>query len=216
MADPVTLLAGFILNIDAHLNSIIQAYGILAYAILFIIILLETGLVIAPFLPGDSLLFAAGAIAALGSMNVFALFALLSIAAIAGDTINYWIGHRWGVRLFSGHSRLFRKEYLKKTEGFYRRHGGKVIVIARFIPVIRTFAPFVAGIGRMSYGKFILYNILGGITWTAIFIFGGFFFGNLPVVRENFALAIIAIIAISLVPVVVGAARHRLKGRNRI
>jgi membrane-associated protein len=167
-------------------------------------------LVVTPILPGDSLLFAAGAIAALGSLDPVWLFVLLSIAAIAGDTVNYWIGYRIGPKVFhEKQSRFFKKEYLDRTHEFYERHGGKTIIIARFVPIIRTFAPFVAGIGRMTYGRFIAYNVMGGVAWIAIFVFGGYYFGNISVVKRNFTLVIIAIIIISILPGVIEYLRQR-------
>lgn len=169
--------------------------------IIFIIILCETGLVIAPILPGDSLLFAAGTFAALKSLNIWWLFILLTAAAILGDTINYWIGHFIGPKVFSQENvRFLNKKYLERTHRFYEKHGGKTIIIARFLPIIRTFAPFVAGIGKMNYRRFISYNIIGGISWIAVFIFGGYFFGNIPFVKNNFSLVILAIIIISIIP----------------
>ena len=193
-------LVDFILHLDVHLNSIIQNFGIWTYLILFLIIFLETGIVITPFLPGDSLLFAAGSFAALGSLNVWVLFITLTLAAILGDTLNYWIGHYIGPRAFSGNIRFLKKEYLDRTHEFYEKHGGKTIILARFIPIIRTFAPFVAGVGTMKYRKFISYNVIGGIIWVAIFIFLGYFFGNIPFVKKNFEFVIFGIIAISFIP----------------
>ena len=166
------------------------------------VIFIETGLVITPFLPGDSLLFAAGAFAAVGAFNPILLFVLMAIAAVLGDTVNYWIGHSIGPRVFSGNVRFLKKEYLEKTQAFYEKHGGKTIFLARFIPIIRTFAPFVAGVGKMRYGYFISYNIIGGIVWTGICTFVGYFFGNLPFVKDNFSLVIIAIVIISVLPAV--------------
>ena len=207
----VTWLIDFILHMDKHLDAIVTSMGVWSYALLFLVIFVETGLVVMPFLPGDSLLFAAGALAGLGSLNVFGLYVLLALAAILGDTVNYWIGHAIGPRVFNEKVPFLKKEYLDRTHAFYEKYGGKTIFLARFIPIIRTFAPFVAGVGRMSYGYFITYNVVGGLVWTAIFIFGGFFFGNLPFVRDNFSLIIIAIIIISVLPAVyevIQARRH--------
>ena len=190
------------LHLDQHLGQLISQYGTWTHLILFLIVFCETGLVVTPFLPGDSLLFAAGALAANenSGLNVVLLFILLALAAIIGDTVNYGIGHAIGPRAFQGNIRFLKKEYLDRTHQFYEKHGGKAIVIARFIPIIRTFAPFVAGIGSMTYGKFIVYNIGGGIAWTAFFIFFGYIFGNLPIVKDNFSLVVIAIIVLSLLP----------------
>ena len=199
----------FILHMDTHLDVIVRSMGIWSYALLFLVIFVETGVVIMPFLPGDSLLFAAGSLAALGSFNVWVLFALLTVAAILGDTVNYWIGHYIGPRVFSTNSRFLKREYLDRTHAFYEKHGGKTIILARFIPIVRTFAPFVAGVGRMNYGHFITYNVVGGIVWTALFTLGGYFFGNLPIVKENFSLVIMAIIAISVLPAVWAVIRNR-------
>ncbi|HZX14445.1 MAG TPA: DedA family protein, partial [Thermodesulfobacteriota bacterium] len=187
--------ADILIHLDKYLDSIIRSYGSLTYGILFLIVFCETGLVITPILPGDSLLFATGTVAALGSLDLSLIIILLSIAAIAGDTVNYWIGYLVGPKVFSKEkSRLFNKEYLDRTHHFYQKYGGKTIIIARFIPIIRTFAPFVAGIGRMTYKRFIIYNILGGIGWIVTFVLGGYFFGNIPLVKNNFALIILAII----------------------
>lgn len=196
----IKFLIDFVLHMDEHLSVIISNYGSWTYGILFFIIFLETGFVITPFLPGDSLLFAAGSFAALGALNPVYLFILLSIAAVLGDTINYSIGAYIGPRAFSGEIKYLKKEHLDRTSEFYDKHGGKTIILARFIPIIRTFAPFVAGIGTMTYSHFILYNVIGGISWVAIFIFGGYYFGNLPFVRDNFTLVILAIIFISFIP----------------
>jgi membrane-associated protein len=206
----VRQLLELFLHLDKHLNAVIQDYGIWTYLILFLIIFCETGLVVTPILPGDSLLFAAGAFAGLGSLDPWWLLILLSIAAVAGDTVNYWVGNYVGPKVFQQKdSRFLKKEYLQKTHEFYERHGGKTIIIARFVPIIRTFAPFVAGIGRMSYSWFITYNVVGGIAWITIFVLGGFFFGNLTVVQKNFTLVILAIILISVMPGILEYLRQR-------
>lgn len=200
----------FFLHLDKHLNIIIQNYGAWTYGLLFLIVFCETGLVVTPILPGDSLLFAAGTFAAMGSLKVEWLFILLAIAAIGGDTVNYWIGHLLGPKVFHYEdSRFFRKEYLERTHRFYEKYGGITIIIARFMPIIRTFAPFVAGIGSMSYAKFISYNVIGGVAWISLFIFGGYFFGNIPIVKEHFTFVIMAIILISLSPGIIEYLRHR-------
>lgn len=203
-------LIDILLHFDKHLDLIIRNYGTWTYLLLFLIIFCETGLVITPFLPGDSLLFAAGTFAALGSLDVGLLIILLSIAAIAGDNVNYWIGHFIGPKAFTReNSRFFNKGYLDRTYEFYEKYGGKTIIIARFVPIIRTFAPFVAGIGCMSYWRFTLYNITGGILWISTFILGGFLFGNIPFIRNNFKLVIIVIIILSLLPVSFELLRQR-------
>jgi membrane-associated protein len=196
-------LIDLFVHLDAYLNVVMQQYGVWIYLILFVVVFLETGVVVTPFLPGDSLLFTAGALAARGDLAVGWLFMLLLFAAVLGDTVNYSIGHLVGPRAFHGQNRFFKREHLDRTHQFYERHGGKTIVLARFIPIIRTFAPFVAGIGRMSYGRFVLYNILGGLLWTALFVFGGYYFGNQPVVKRHFTLVILAIIVLSLMPLVI-------------
>ncbi len=199
----------FVLHMDKQLPIIVDSIGFWTYLALFMVVFIETGVVIMPFLPGDSLIFAAGAISALPlpsgkpSLNPLLLYAIFAGAAILGDTANYWIGHYLGDRVFTGNIRWLKKEYLYRTQAFYEKHGGKTIFLARFVPIIRTFAPFVAGVGRMRYGYFISYNIIGGLTWTGLFMLAGFFFGNLPVVRNNFSLVVIAIILISLIPVIV-------------
>ena len=207
-------LFDFILHIDRHLSEIIADYGTWTYLILFAIVFIETGLVVFPFLPGDSLLFAAGALAATGSLNVWVVFGLLAAAAILGDTVNYWIGNRVGPRVFKEDVRFLKREHLERTQKFYEKHGGKTIFLARFIPIIRTFAPFVAGVGTMRYGKFIGYNVVGGLVWTSGFTFAGYFFGNIPIVRDNFGLVVIAIIVISVLPVVYELLQHRLRPRQ--
>ncbi len=194
-------VADLFLHLDEHLANIISQYGTWTYAILFIVIFLETGVVVTPFLPGDSLLFAAGTFAALGSMNVYVLSGLLIVAAILGDTVNYSIGHYLGERAYK--IKFLKKEYFDRTHAFFEKHGGKTIFLARFVPIVRTFAPFVAGIGKMSYGYFITYNFVGGIVWVVVFTFAGYFFGNIPFVRKNFEYVIIAIILVSLLPMVV-------------
>jgi membrane-associated protein len=196
----IQFLIDFVLHMDVYLPEIINDYGAWTYGILSGIIFLETGVVVTPFLPGDSLLFAAGTFAALGSLNPFLLFGLLATAAILGDTVNYHIGQYIGERAFSGEIKFLKQEYLEKTQIFYEKHGGKAIILARFVPIIRTFAPFVAGVGTMKYRRFITFNVVGGIAWVAIFIFLGYFFGNIPFVRKNFELVIFAIIFISFIP----------------
>ncbi len=199
-----------ILHIDKHLVELVSQYQSWTYGILFLIIFCETGLVVMPLLPGDSLLFAVGAIASKGDLNVFLVVVLLSIAAILGDTVNYWIGKVIGPKVFSSESsRWLNRKHLERTHEFYEKYGGKTIIIARFMPIIRTFAPFVAGIGKMSYGKFLLYNVVGGILWIALFTYAGFFFGEIPVVKRNFTLVIFAIIIISILPAVVEVLRAR-------
>ena len=199
----------FFLHLDQHLSQIISQYGVWTHLILFLIVFCETGLVITPFLPGDSLLFAAGTFAALGALDLWLVIILLLVAAIIGDTVNYWVGSYIGPRAFRGDIRFLRKEYLDRTHAFYEKHGGKTIILARFIPIIRTFAPFVAGVGAMSYPKFITYNIVGAVLWVGLFVLGGYFFGNIPIVRENFTIVILAIIAISVMPIAVEAFRAR-------
>jgi membrane-associated protein len=188
----------FFLHMDAYLAQIIATYGAWTYAILFTVIFIETGLVIFPFLPGDSLLFAAGTFAALGALNIWFLMGLLMVAAVLGDTVNYSIGHYLGERAYN--IKWIKKEYLDKTHAFFEKHGGKAIFLARFVPIVRTFAPFVAGIGKMDYSYFITYNLAGGVTWVALFTLLGYFFGNLGFVQKNFELVIIAIILISVLP----------------
>jgi len=200
------------LHLDVHLNELIVAYGTWTYVILFVVIFCETGLVATPFLPGDSLLFAAGSFAALGSFDPHLLFLLLTVAGILGDTVNYWIGVRVGPKIFHKENvRFLNRQYLEKAHAFYEKHGGKTIIFARFIPIIRTFAPFVAGIGKMTYAKFLSYNIIGAVVWVALFVYGGYFFGNMPFVRKNFSLVIVAIIILSVMPPVIEYLRNRFR-----
>src|SRR5215211_8273859 len=208
--EQLKLLFDLLLHLDELLPRIMNQYGVWTYAILFVIIFMETGFVVTPFLPGDSLLFAAGTFAALGSLNVWLLILLLTLAAIGGDTVNYWIGHSLGDRAYN--IKWIKKEYLDRTHAFFQKHGGKTIFLARFVPIVRTFAPFVAGMGRMSYGYFFSYNVFGGIVWVLLFTLLGYFFGNIPFVKQNFELVIIAIILISIVP----AAWQALKARREM
>jgi membrane-associated protein len=207
--DFVRSVMDLFLHLDDHLNRIVSAYGVWTHLILFAIVFAETGLVVTPFLPGDSLLFAAGALAALGSLDLWLLVALLIGAAILGDTVNYWVGAWIGPRAFSGNVKFLRKDYLDRTHAFYEKHGGKTIILARFVPIIRTFAPFIAGVGAMSYPKFITYNVVGAVLWVGLFVPLGYFFGNMPAVKDNFSLVILAIIAISLLPIALEAIRAR-------
>ncbi len=193
----------FVLHVDVYLEQIISNYGGWTYGLLFLVVFMETGFVVTPFLPGDSLIFAASTFAARGALNPWLMFGLLAFAAVLGDSANYWIGRRIGKRAYTGEIKWIRKEYMERTHAFFEKHGGKTIFLARFVPIIRTFAPFVAGVSRMSYGFFFRWNIIGGITWVATFTLLGYFFGNIPFVQKNFELVIIAIILISLVPAVV-------------
>jgi membrane-associated protein len=203
-------IIGILLHLDKHLDLIIRSYGMWTYAIFFLIIFLETGLVVTPFLPGDSLLFAIGTFAARGALDLRWSVVCLSLAAIAGDTVNYWIGNFTGPKVFSKEkSFFFKREYLHRTHRFYEKYGGKTIVLARFIPIIRSFAPFVAGIGTMTYVHFVMYNVMGGIAWVSLFILGGYFFGNIPFVKKNFSLVILAIIFISILPGIIEFIRSR-------
>jgi membrane-associated protein len=202
----------FFLHIDKHLIDVIGQYGFWTYLILFLIIFCETGLVVTPFLPGDSLLFAAGALAAVdqtGTLNIGLLFVLLAAAAIAGDTANYFIGQFIGLRIFEMNIPFLKKEYLDRTHQFYEKYGGKTIILARFVPIVRTFAPFVAGVGSMTYGRFITYNVIGGIAWIALFVFGGYFIGNIPLIKDNFSIVTVLIILISVTPIAVEFVRNR-------
>ncbi len=207
----IKYIIDFFLHIDKNLAIVIAQYGTLTYVILFGIIFMETGLVVTPFLPGDSLLFAAGALAAMGSLKVGFLWVLMVVAAILGDTANYWIGHKLGRDVFDGRSRFFKKEYLDEAEEFYAKHGGAAIFLGRFVPIVRTFVPFVAGVSEMSYKHFITYNIIGGLTWVSLFLLGGFWFGNIPFVKENFHYVVIIIVLISVVPIVWTAMKRKMK-----
>lgn len=212
MIEIIKFLIDFILHLDVHLGELISSYGVATYVILFLIIFAETGLVVTPFLPGDSLLFAAGAFAALGSFNIYLLLVVLIVAAILGDTVNYWIGHFFGQKIVNNPKIPFiNQEHIDKTEAFYKKHGGKTIILARFVPIVRTFAPFVAGVGKMHYGQFINYNIVGGIVWVLIFGLAGFFFGNIPAVKHNFTYVIFGIIGISVIPMVWEMVKGKLK-----
>lgn len=208
-------LIEFILHVDEHLIEFVQNYGMWVYAILFLIIFVETGLVVMPLLPGDSLLFAAGAIAATGALDPVALSVLLFIAAVMGDSLNYQIGHYIGPRVFNLKSRFINREHLLKTQGFFEKHGGKTIIFARFMPIIRTFTPFIAGVGSMQYARFLMFNIIGGAAWILSFIWLGYFFGNLPVIKDNFTYVIFAIIGISLMPAVIEFVRHHWINTNK-
>jgi len=210
--DLIPYLLDILLHLDRHLGEIIRDFGVWTYLILFVIVFCETGLVVTPILPGDSLLFAVGTFAALGALDLAVSLIMLSVAAVAGDSINYAIGYRLGPSVFRGErSRWLNREYLDRTHRFYERHGPKTIVIARFVPIVRTFAPFVAGIGRMTYSRFLTYNVAGGIAWIAIFVLGGYFFGSIPVVKRNFTVVILAIIVISVLPAVIEILRQRVR-----
>ncbi|MBD9642280.1 MULTISPECIES: DedA family protein [Pantoea] len=216
--DFIHFLVDFILHIDVHLAELVAQYGIWIYAILFLILFCETGLVVTPFLPGDSLLFVAGALAALpgNDLNVHLMVTLLVIAAILGDAVNYTIGRLFGEKLFSNpNSKIFRRSYLDKTHAFYDRHGGKTIILARFVPIVRTFAPFVAGMGHMSYRHFALYNVTGALLWVLLFSYAGYLFGDLPIVQENLKLLIVGIIVVSILPGVIEVWRHRRQQKSQ-
>lgn len=200
-----------VLHLDKHMAWLIEAYGTLVYLILFLIIFVETGIIIMPFLPGDSLLFAVGAFCAKGSLDLTACLGLLFVAAVLGDTINYFIGKRVGERVFQIKSRWIKQEHLLKTQTFYEKHGGKTIILARFLPIVRTFAPFIAGVGKMQYNKFLAYNVVGGAIWVLLFTLLGYFFGNLPFVQKNFSLVILGIVALSVVPPAIEYLRSRKK-----
>ena len=205
-----SFIIDFILHIDQHLTELAAQYGAWIYGILFLIIFCETGLVVMPLLPGDSLLFAAGSIAAIGKMNIHLMVVLLIIAAILGDAVNFMIGKFFGEKLFANpNSKIFKQSHLQKTQQFYAKHGGKTIILARFIPIVRTFAPFVAGMGHMTYHHFLAYNVIGGVLWVTIFSYLGYFFGNLPIVKDNLSLVLIAIIVLSILPGIIEIIRHK-------
>ena len=205
-----SFIIDFILHIDQHLTELAAQYGAWIYGILFLIIFCETGLVVMPLLPGDSLLFAAGSIAAIGKMNIHLMVVLLIIAAILGDAVNFVIGKYFGEKLFSNpNSKIFKQSHLQKTQQFYAKHGGKTIILARFIPIVRTFAPFVAGMGHMSYHHFLAYNVIGGVLWVTIFSYLGYFFGNMDIVKDNLSLVLVAIIVLSILPAIIEIIRHK-------
>ncbi|MEO5702416.1 MAG: DedA family protein [Gammaproteobacteria bacterium] len=212
----ITQIIDIVLHLDTHLYSLVTQYGVWVYAILFLIIFSETGFVVTPFLPGDSLLFAAGALAASGALDAMWLFWLLGLAAVLGNTLNYGIGHLLGPKVFNKEgSRFLNRKYLDQAHGFYEKYGGKAIVISRFIPIIRTFAPFVAGIGSMHYARFQFYNISGGILWVGSLVYAGYLFGNMPWVKENFGAVIVAIIIVSILPAVIEYFRQRSLNKNK-
>ena len=208
----ITQFIDIVLHLDRHLLWLVQNYGAWIYLILFAIIFCETGLVVTPFLPGDSLLFVAGTLAAAGAMDVHGVFAILACASFAGDNVNYWIGRFIGPKVFAGEgSRLFNRKHLERTHAFYEKHGGKTIVIARFMPIVRTFAPFVAGIGRMQYGRFIGYSFAGSILWIACFVYGGYYFGTIPLVKQNLTAFMLGIVVLSIMPGVIEYLRSRAR-----
>lgn len=203
-------LLDYLLHFDEYLKIVIDAFGAFTYIILFLIVFAETGFVVTPFLPGDSLLFVTGTLAGSGLLNIWVSYITLLLAAILGDTLNYWIGHAIGPRVFTkGNSRIFKKEYLEKTREFYAKHGGKTIILARFVPIIRTFAPFVAGVGTMHYSTFLLYNVAGGFIWVTSLTLAGYFFGGLPIIKNNFEYAVIGIVLVSLLPMMIEYMNHK-------
>src|SRR5690606_26937469 len=208
------MIIDFIIHIDQHLVEIVGEYEVWTYGILFLIIFAETGFVVTPFLPGDSLLFAAGALAATGVLNPWFLFFLLFVAAVLGDSVNYAMGSYFGMRVFKEDARIFKMAYLRKTEGFFEKYGGKTIVLARFVPIVRTYAPFVAGASSMNYSRFIFYNVLGGAIWVGIFILVGYLFGNIPIVKNNFSIAVLGIILLSIIPIFVEFFKARMKKKE--
>lgn len=216
MFDLAGSIIDFILHIDVHLAEITSNYGMLTYFILFAIVFAETGFVVTPFLPGDSLLFAAGALAALGTLNVWLIIGFLLVAAIVGDAVNYWIGHFLGRKIIESPKIPFiDKDNIEEAQKFYDKHGGKAIVLARFVPIVRTFAPFVAGVGKMNYGKFLFFNVIGAVAWVCSFTLVGYFFGNIPAIKHNFSLVVFAIIGISLVPIVIESIKAKKKKQQK-
>lgn len=216
IVDSLRAFLDFVLHIDDSLTELVKNYGLVTYVILFAIIFCETGLVVTPILPGDSLLFAAGALAGAGSLDIGPLILLLSAAAIAGDAVNYSIGYYLGPKVLTGRSRFLKKEYIDRTHAFYEKYGGKTIILARFVPIVRTFAPFLAGVGRMTYWYFGSYNIVGGIAWIALCTMAGYLFGNIPWVKENFEVVIIAIVILSIMPAVYEVWRSRREERRKL
>lgn len=205
----------FLLHFDDSLTYIINLFGPLTYVFLFLVVFAETGLVVIPFLPGDSLLFAVGTLAAENYLNILIAYVTLLVAAIVGDTVNYWIGHHLGSKVFSKeNSKIFNKTYLKKTDDFYKKHGGKTIILARFVPIIRTFAPFIAGVGKMDYKTFLFYNVAGGFLWVTSLTFAGYFFGQMPIIKENFELAVIGIVIVSFLPMIFELVKHKLSSKK--
>ncbi|MFC3913632.1 DedA family protein [Pseudaeromonas sharmana] len=210
--DQLALIVDFVLHVNVHLQSLMNNYGLWVYAILFLIIFCETGLVVTPFLPGDSLLFAAGALTVGTALDVHTLAILLVTAAVLGNLTNYTIGHFFGERLYRNpDSKIFRRDHLAKTQNFFAKHGGKTVIITRFLPILRTVAPFVAGMGAMHYKRFMVFNFVGGLLWVTSFLYAGHFFGNMPAVKQNFSILMIGIIVISLLPMLIGTVRHRMK-----
>ena len=208
--DIIQQFIDIVLHLDIHLASLALEYGFWMYGILFLVIFCETGLVVTPFLPGDSLLFAAGSLCAITELNIFVVVVLLISAAVLGDSTNYWIGRGFGLKLFQNKdSKIFKQKYINQTELFYQKHGSKTVILARFMPIIRTFAPFVAGIGSMNYRRFLSFSVLGSILWIGSFSFSGYFFGNIPFFKKNFTLVIVAIIVVSLLPGILEYIRHR-------
>lgn len=210
MANVLKTVIDIFLHLDKNLAMVVENYGALVYGLLFLIVFMETGFVVTPFLPGDSLLFAAGALSASGTMHITVVYPMLLAAAVLGDTVNYWIGHFFGPKVFEKDHKLIKKAYLVKAQKFYDKYGGRAIVLARFVPIVRTFAPFVAGVAKMDYKKFIMYNFLGGFIWVTVFTFAGFLFGNLPFVKENFHFLVVIIIFVSVAPIVYEYVRAKL------